>query len=116
MPLLEVSQSRKVSATIHLDHVTAVQLDQYAAFIHANADRVIEQALGYVFTKDREFQEFLKSPEAAKVSPTLRVRKSAQPAKPSQPAPVADGAKKPVAGPGTVANGSGGAHLSEARA
>jgi hypothetical protein len=116
MPLLEVSQSRKVSATIHLDHATAVLLDQYAAFIHANADRVIEQALGYVFTKDREFQEFLKSPEAAKASPTLRVRKAAQPAKPSQPAPAPDGGKKAVAVPSAAPNGSGGAHLTEARA
>ena len=116
MPLLEVSQSRKVSATIHLDHATAVQLDQYAAFIHANADKVIEQALGYVFTKDREFHEFLKSPEAAKVSPTPRVRKAAQPVKPPQPAPASDGAKKPVVVPSTAPSASGGAHLSEARA
>ena len=35
MPLLEVSQSRHISASIRLDETTAAQVDQYAAFIHA---------------------------------------------------------------------------------
>ena len=111
MPLLEVSQNKKVSASIHLTESTAMQLDQYAAFIHTSADSVIEEALGYVFAKDKEFQEFLKSPDAAQVSPTLRVRK---PSQPSQPAQAADGVRKPVAVSTTPQNG--GARLSEARA
>jgi hypothetical protein len=37
-----------------------LQVDQYAAFIHASADDVVEQALAYVFSKDRDFQEFLE--------------------------------------------------------
>ncbi len=32
--------------------------------IHATADDVIEQALAYVFAKDKDFQEPIKSPEA----------------------------------------------------
>ncbi|HEY3928310.1 MAG TPA: hypothetical protein VGL89_08045 [Candidatus Koribacter sp.] len=78
MPLLEVSQSRQISASVRLDESTATQIDQYASFIHACADDVIEQALKYIFSKDRDFQEFLKSPEANKVTPTLRIRKAPQ--------------------------------------
>jgi hypothetical protein len=76
MPLLEVIQTRHLSASIRLTDTTAVQVDQYAAFIHASADEVVEQALAYVFSKDRDFQEFLKSSEAQKITPTLRVRRA----------------------------------------
>ena len=75
MPLLEVVQTRYVSASIRLTDTTALQLDQYAAFIHASADEVMEQALAYVFSKDRDFQEFLRTPEAQRITPTLRVRR-----------------------------------------
>ncbi|MEI9980336.1 MAG: hypothetical protein WDN23_15295 [Edaphobacter sp.] len=69
MPLLEVTQTRHLSASIRLTDTTASQVDQYAAFIHASADDVVEQALAYVFAKDRDFQEFLKSPEAQRITP-----------------------------------------------
>src|SRR6202789_1303770 len=75
MPLLEVVQTRHISASIRLTDITATQVDQYAAFIHASADDLVEQALTYVFSKDRDFQEFLKSSQAAHVTPTLRIRK-----------------------------------------
>ena len=75
MPLLEVVQIRQVSASIRLNDTTATQVDQYAAFISACADDVVEQALAYVFSKDRDFQDFLKTPEARKVASTLRIRK-----------------------------------------
>ena len=65
MPLLEVVQTRQVSASIRLTDSTAMQVDQYAAFIHASADDVVEQALAYVFSKDRDFQEFLSHPGSA---------------------------------------------------
>ncbi|MHB8389324.1 MAG: hypothetical protein ACYDBH_07050 [Acidobacteriaceae bacterium] len=92
MPLLEVNPNRHVSASIRLEEATAIQIDQYAAFIHASADDVVDKALNYVFVKDRDFQEFLKTAQAAHVTPTLRVRKAA----------VSDAVehtpKKPVAG------------------
>lgn len=75
MPLLEVTQTRHVSASIRLTDSTANQIDQYASFIRASADEVVEQAVAYVFSKDRDFQEFLKSPEAQRITPTLRVRR-----------------------------------------
>ncbi len=76
MPLLEVTQIRRISASIRLTDTTATQVDQYATFIHASADDVVEQALTYVFSKDRDFQEFLKSSQAGRITPTLRIRKS----------------------------------------
>ena len=76
MPLLEVVQTRQISASIRLTETTATQVDQYAAFIHASADDVVEQALAYVFAKDRDFQDFVKSPEARHVASTLRIRKA----------------------------------------
>jgi hypothetical protein len=75
MPLLEINQSRHICASIRLDETTATQVDQYAAFIHASADDVVDKALNYVFSKDRDFQDFLKTPHAKQVAGTLRVRK-----------------------------------------
>jgi hypothetical protein len=75
MPLIEVTQSRYVSATIRLDSATANLVDHYAAFVHGSADDVVDKALNYVFAKDREFQEYLKSSRAGKVVPSLRVRR-----------------------------------------
>ena len=75
MPLLEINQTHYVSASIRLDETTAEQVDQYAAFLHASADDVVDKALNYVFSKDRDFQEFLKTQQAKQVASTLRVRK-----------------------------------------
>jgi hypothetical protein len=75
MPLLEINQSRHICASVRLDEVTATQVDQYAAFIHASADDVVDKALNYVFSKDRDFQDFLKTAHAKQVAPALRVRK-----------------------------------------
>ena len=94
MPLLEITQSRQLSASVRLDEATATQVDQYAAFIKATADDVVDKALNYVFSKDRDFQDFLKTPQAKQVRCTLRVRKvpTNEAAAPEQPA------KKPAAG------------------
>lgn len=78
MPLLEIVQTHYVSATIRLDETTAEQIDQYAAFLHAPADDVVDKALAYVFTKDRDFQDFLRTPEAGRVSRSLRMRRLGQ--------------------------------------
>ncbi len=77
MPLLEVVQTRQISASIRLTDSTAMQVDQYAAFIRASADDVVEQALAYVFSKDRDFQEFLRSRrKRSRITPTLRIRRA----------------------------------------
>ena len=97
MPLLEVIQTRQISASIRLTDTIATQVDQYAAFIRASADDVVEQALTYVFTKDRDFQEFLKTPEARQVASTLRIRKAPVPEAAGPPAKKpANGVQSPV--------------------
>jgi len=95
MPLLEINQSHYVSASIRLDVTTAELVDQYAAFIHASADDVVDRALTYVFSKDRDFQDFLKTPQAQQVAATLRIRKGPGKGAPDVPE---QSAKKPVAG------------------
>jgi hypothetical protein len=76
MPLIEVTQSRYVSATIRLESATATLIDHYATFVHGSADDVVDKALNYVFSKDREFQEYLKTAQSSKVVSTLRVRRA----------------------------------------
>ncbi len=83
MPLLEITQSRQISASVRLDEGTATLTDQYAAFI---------KALNYVFSKDRDFQDFSKTPQARQVPCTLRIRKG------PNNEPVEQPAKKPSAG------------------
>ena len=92
MPLLEITQSRQISASVRLDEATATQVDQYAAFIKASADDVVDKALNYVFAKDRDFQDFLKTPEAKQISSTLRVRK----------APSSEGIEQPTKKPASA--------------
>ena len=46
-----------------------------AAFVHGSADDVVDKALNYVFAKDRDFQDYLKSSQATKVLPSLRGRR-----------------------------------------
>jgi hypothetical protein len=107
MPLLEITQTRHVNASVRFTDTTAHLVDQYVAFLHAQgqpratADEVIEQAVGYTFNKDREFQEYLKTPPARQVASTLRVRKApaAEAAEPVVPKPTA----APVALPASQA-------------
>jgi hypothetical protein len=96
MPLLEVVQTRHVNASIRLTDTTAAQVDQYAAFIQASADDVVEQALAYVFGKDRDFQEFLKTPQAAHAAPTLRIRRASASDAPEQAAKKPASAAEPA--------------------
>ena len=102
MPLLEITQSRQISASVRLDEATATQVDQYAAFIKATADDVVDKALNYVFAKDRDFQDFLKTPEAKQISSTLRVRKAPNSEAIEQPTKKAANATVPVESVRTV--------------
>lgn len=93
VPLLDVAQTRHyVSATVRIEDATARQIDQYAAFMKTSADEVVDKALAYVFAKDKDFQEFLETPEAARVQSSLRVRTSAG-ANGSAPEPANGSAK-----------------------
>lgn len=86
------TDNRQISASIRLEEATATQVDQYAAFIKASPDDVVDKALGYVFSKDRDFQDSLRTDAARSVPSLLRVRKS-----PVVPEPSVT-SKKPVSG------------------
>jgi len=82
MPLLEINLSHYINALVRLDESTAEQVDQYAACVHAPADDVVDKALNYVFSKDRDFQDFLKThkpsrslPRYASVKAQIRMRR-----------------------------------------
>ena len=76
MPLLEITQSHKVTASIALEESTAKSVDSYAAFMKASADDVVNKALEYVFSKDKEFQQFLQSSAEMKAARPLRIKAS----------------------------------------
>jgi hypothetical protein len=76
MPLLEITTSRKVTATVSLEEPTANLVDQYAAFTRVAADDVVNKALEYVFTKDKDFQKFIGSPNDVKPVHPLRIKRS----------------------------------------
>ena len=82
MPLLEVIQSHQITALVRFDETNATLVDQYAAFIHATADDVVNKALSYVLAKGRDFQDYLKTSDARRITPTLRVRRPASPLSP----------------------------------
>ncbi len=96
MPLLEIVQTRHVTASIRLDESTAALIDQYAAFLHASADEVVDKALTYVFAKDREFQDYLRTPEASRAPESLRIRRVPQNGAAAGPANGTANRAKPV--------------------
>ena len=75
MPLLEINQIRHICASVRLDESTATQVDKYAAFIHTSAPDVVDKALNYVLSKDHDFQDSIKTPQAKQAASTLRVRR-----------------------------------------
>ena len=76
MPLLEITTSRKVTATVSLEEPTANIVNQYAAFTRVAADDVVNKALEYVFTKDKDFQKFIGAPNDAKPIHPLRIKRN----------------------------------------
>jgi hypothetical protein len=75
MPLLEITTSRKVTATVSLEEPTANLVNQYAAFTRVAADDVVNKALEYVFTKDKDFQKYIGTPNDAKPIHSLRIKR-----------------------------------------
>jgi hypothetical protein len=76
MPLLEIIQARQITASVRLDESTAAQVDQYAAFLRTSADEVVDKALAYVFARDRDFQEYLRTRGSTRAVQNLRIRRS----------------------------------------
>ena len=76
MALLDGKVSNRVSMTCSLEESTAIQVDQYAAFLNIPGDDVVNKALEYVFSRDKEFQQYREKNADAKVAPSLRIKKA----------------------------------------
>jgi hypothetical protein len=98
MPLFSVKTSRKIDANIRLEESTAKMLDRYAHFHKGPADDVVNEALEYIFTKDKDFQQYLRSQPEEEVPSSLRIKKPA----PSVGA-ARNGGKNSTASNGTAA-------------
>src|ERR1039458_9969290 len=85
MPLLEITTSRKVTATVSLEEPTANLVNQYAAFTRVAADDVVNKALEYVFTKVKDFQKFIDSPNDTKPLQPLRIKRNGDSAPKGRP-------------------------------
>ena len=85
MPLLEIIPSKKVTATVSLEEPTANLVNQYAAFTRVAADDVVNKALEYVFTKDKDFQKFIDSPNDSKPLHPLRIKRNGDSAPKGRP-------------------------------
>src|ERR1017187_7908008 len=85
MPLLEIIPSKKVTATVSLEEPTANLVNQYAAFTRVAADDVVNKALEYVFTKDKDFQKFIDSPNDSKPLQPLRIKRNGDSAPKGRP-------------------------------
>ncbi len=81
MALLSIKASKKIETAVKLEESTAKLVDRYAHFLNVPADDVIESALQYIFTRDKEFQQHLAKNGEADVPSALRVKKPPTPAR-----------------------------------
>src|SRR5579875_2576802 len=91
MPLIEVTQIRRVTAHVRFNEPIVAQINQYAAFIGATPDEVINKGLEYLFDKDREFATFRTTDRCKDVPELLKARR------PNGSKASRNGAKKPSA-------------------
>jgi hypothetical protein len=77
MPLLKISESKKVTAIVTLEETTAKQIEHYAAMTKGNPDEVVQQALDYIFSKDKDFERFCLENAEAKPKIALRLKRPA---------------------------------------
>ena len=85
MPLLEITTSRKVTATVSLEEPTANLVNQYAAFTRVAADDVVNKALEYVFAKDKDFLKYMETSNDTKPTHPLRIKRSGDDAPKGKP-------------------------------
>ncbi len=97
MPLFTVKTSNKIDTNIRLEESTAKMLDKYAHFHKGPADDVVNEVLEYIFTKDKDFQQHLRTNPEGEVPSSLRIKK----------VPPSVAAAKQASRNGAAANGSG---------
>jgi hypothetical protein len=85
MPLLEITNSRKVTTTVSLEESTANLVNQYTAFTSVAADDVVNKALEYVFAKDKDFLKYMETSNDAKPTHPLRIKRSGDDAPKGKP-------------------------------
>ena len=76
MPLLKIAESKKITVYATIEETTAKQIEQYAAMTTGSCDEVIQQALDYVFSRDKDFEKFRTEKPDAKPKIPLRVKRS----------------------------------------
>jgi hypothetical protein len=85
MALFTVKTSKKVETSMRLEESTAKMLDRYAHFHQGPADDVVNEALEYIFKRDREFQQYLQQNPNQEVTASVRIKKAPGSTKPSKP-------------------------------
>lgn len=79
MPLFKVRTSKKIGTTIKLEESTTAMLDRYAQFHKSPADDVVNDALEYIFTKDKDFQQELSQNPSVPVDDAYKVKRAVVP-------------------------------------
>ncbi len=77
MPLLKIVASKKITAIVTIEDATAKQINQYAAMTSGSADDVVQAALDYVFSADKDFPRFRDANPHATPTIPLRLKKPA---------------------------------------
>lgn len=90
MPLLKIAESKKITVYATIEETTAKQIEQYAAMTKGSCDEVIQQALDYVFSRDKDFEKFRTEKPDVKAKIPLRVKRSGSAA--ALPEPTQNGA------------------------
>lgn len=84
MALFTVKTSKKVETSLRLEESTAKMLDRYAHFHQGPADDVVNEALEYIFKRDRDFQQYLQQNPNQEVTASVRIKKAPGSAKPTK--------------------------------
>lgn len=77
MPLLDIAESKKINVVASIEEATAKNVDLYAAYTKGSPDDVVNAALEYVFSKDKDFIKFRDDNPNAKPKTPLRVKRPA---------------------------------------
>ena len=91
MALFTVKTSKKVETSMRLEESTAKMLDRYAHFHQGPADDVVNEALEYIFKRDKDFQKHLQQNPNEEVTASVRIKKAPGSAKPSKPSTNGNG-------------------------
>ena len=110
MALFTVKASKKVETSMKLEESTARMLDRYAHFHKGSADDVVNEALKYVFSHDKEFAKYLEQNGNAEVPSSVRIKRAPGSAKAAKSSANGNGSSN-----GTAAQAASSATTNSAR-